>query len=421
MKKEDNTRFEINNLAKLLFKRFNENWQKLSPEDFLAYLKSKIDQSIGFDDLEKKINQKKKLKIKMGIDPTGPDVHLGHLLPILVLRQFQKAGHKIDLIIGDFTAQIGDPSGRSSERKLLSDAQIKNNMASYKKQISSFLDLKKTTTHFNSTWLNKITLKKIISVFQKINVSEVLQREDFRKRLDSGHGLSMSEILYSYAQAEDSVFLKSDVEVGGKDQLLNFAQARNVMSIYGLVPETAITTPVLEGIFGDGKKMSKSLGNYIPILSSAEEKFGKIMSVPDNLIAPYFKAFADLKADEIEQIKSFVEMNPMETKKQLGMFLVAISEKKFENGEIEREKFEKKFSKKEFGKETPSLKIEGDENVFDALFKTGEFKSRGELFRIFEQSGVRLIEPKEKVLNKNDIVKNGIVKVGKIKYYKIVI
>ena len=235
-----------NALSALFMERVDADWQSLSVEEFLEFVDPKIDQIITRDELKKRLQEKNKLSIKFGIDPTSPDVHLGHVLPIMVLRQFQKAGHDINLIIGDFTALIGDPSGRNDQRPVLSEKDIKNNLSTYLLQIGKYLNVRKVTTHKNSKWLSKLSFDDLIRDLSRINLSQVLQRDDFRNRLEKGRGLSVAELLYSYAQGKDSVVLEPDVEVGGRDQLLNLSQARTMMVSEGQEPEIALTTPVLE-------------------------------------------------------------------------------------------------------------------------------------------------------------------------------
>ncbi len=410
----------MDKLAEILFNRFFADSKKLSAEQFLDFLKPKIDQTITFEELEKRIKSGKKLKIKFGIDPTGPDVHLGHLLPVMLLHQFQKAGHEIHLIIGDFTAMIGDPSGRNDQRPALNESQVKNNSKTYFYQIGKFLNVKKSKRHNNSKWLNKLSFKTILEDLRHLNLSEVLQREDFRVRIKDGHSLTMAELLYSYAQAIDSVETKADIEIGGRDQLLNFAHARTIMQMKGLNPEIALTTPVLEGIFGDGRKMSKSYGNYIAVNSSSEDKFGKIMSMPDSILIMYYKAFADIKESELGELKHLIEENPLESKKQLAQLIVSIEAKSLESGKKEREKFENRFSKRVYDEEMPEIKFKDGQLLIDVLMSSKQFKSKSELFRLFEQNAIKSVKPEERFFSRNEIAVEGTYKVGKTKFFRIV-
>ncbi len=417
----EHTSLQPKTLAQTLFERFFDDWRNLSVSEFLSYLKPKIDQSITFQELEKRLNTGKPLSIKFGIDPTGSDVHLGHLLPIIVLKQFQKAGHVINLIIGDFTARIGDPSGRNTQRPPLTNRQIKQNSSTYFKQINPFLDTRKVRKHHNSSWLAKRKFADILSDLSKVNLSQVLQRQDFRARLDKGHGLSVGELLYSYAQAIDSVKIKPDVEVGGRDQLLNFAQARDIMEFYDCKPEVGLVTPVLEGTAGDGKKMSKSENNYIAASASEEDTFGKLMSIPDELISSYLIAFADIKEGEQEQVAQMIKDDPMEIKKQLAQFFVAVKTHDIKSGEKERERFENKFKKGTYDDTVPTLKGTPETTYFDLLNSSGVFESKSELKRIFQQKGVHCVEPTRKTVTEDDTIQEGVIRVGKTKFFRIVI
>jgi tyrosyl-tRNA synthetase len=254
-----------------------------------------------------------------------------------------------------------------------------------------------------------------------LSLSEILQREDFRKRLKEGHGLTVAELLYSYAQGIDSVEIEPDIEVGGRDQLLNFAHGRTVMQARGQKPEIALTTPVLEGIFGDGRKMSKSYGNYIAVNSSLEDKFGKIMSLPDSLLMMYYKAFADVKESELGELKRSVELNPLETKKQLAQFMVSIEAKSLEAGAKEREKFENRFSKGIYDDDIPVLYFKEGQLLIDILMSSGQFKSKSELLRLFEQNAVKSVKLEERFFAKDEIAVEGTYKVGKTKFFRFII
>ncbi|MBO4726239.1 MAG: tyrosine--tRNA ligase, partial [Clostridia bacterium] len=288
----------------LLFKRFNEDWGKLTPAKMLSLLQVKIQTT-----LPAKIEPamlKDKLNVKLGIDPTGADIHIGHLCPIFILNIFLKCGHHVDFIIGDFTAKIGDPSGRNTERAMITDEQIAKNFATYVEQITPYINTKKLNVHKNSQWLSKMSLAEFLSVLQRIKLSVATQREDFRKRIEN---VSLAEVNYAVLMGLDSVNLHTNIELGGIDQLLNFSQCRIVQEIYGQKPEIAFGTPILEGLSGDGRKMSKSYNNYIAVRSSAEDKFGKFMSLPDNLLLKYYQAFGYLYAEEITDLVKFIETN----------------------------------------------------------------------------------------------------------------
>lgn len=376
--------------------RSKESWDGISPEEFLSFLLPKAEQVLSVDSLKQVLSSGKKLNIKLGIDPTGKDIHLGHLVPIMVLRQFLRAGHKVHLIIGDFTARVGDPSGRSTARKALTKNDIKENQKTYISQIDPYIKTRKLKIHHNADWLEKVKLNDFFGILEKINLSEALQRDDFRERLKNGQGVSLAEACYGILMAIDSVELETDIEVGGVDQLLNFQQARQIMPMYGLKEEVAFTVPILEGTSGDGRKMSKSFDNYIPATATPEEKFGKIMSIPDKLILSYFKSFADVSEKEISELQEFIVAEPMEAKKQLATFITSLEFGDLKKGLEERERFERKFSKEIISDEDcVKIKQEDGLTILDMLFSTGQFESRGEIRRLIGENSMRSLTDDE--------------------------
>lgn len=407
----------------LYFKRKTEDWGNLSSEDFLGYLKPKVETALTWDDLQNRLNSGKKLNVKLGIDPTGSELHLGHLVPVLLLGQFLRAGHHVDFVIGDFTARIGDPSGRDHARQPLSETEIENNFSSYKEQITPYINVNKLTIRRNSEWLSGMTLDELFPLLQSINLSEAMQRDDFRMRGKNAEGVSLAEATYGLLMGIDSIVLKTDVEIGGIDQLLNFQQCRTAMESKGISKEVALTTPILVGTSGDGRKMSKSFGNYIALSSSSEEKFGKIMSIPDTVVFPYFKSFADVHDSELEELSDFIKENPLEAKKQLGAFIVALSTGSLDSGQAERDNFERKFSKGDISEsDAIELIVHGEETIFDVIFSSGQFDSKSELRRLFEQNAVVSIRNDEEsvlALDDNAAQIIGLVRVGKRKFFSI--
>lgn len=399
-----------------LIKRYKK---PLTTKELGDLLPVKIDQVISQKELTQVLQNKKKVVVKFGIDPTGPDIHLGHLLPIMILRQFQRAGHHIHFVIGDFTARIGDPSGKTSQRSVLSEKEIEKNKKTYLSQIKPFIDIKKTTIHHNRKWLKKYSFEKILSDLQHVSVSEVLQREDFRKRIEAGNPLSLAELLYAYAQGIDSLHINPDIEVGGRDQLLNFAQARSLMKQHNLTPEVAITTPVLEGIYGDGSKMSKSLENYISLSASTKDIFGKILSIPDTLIYPYLASFADIYASEKKEVQKMIKKNPLEMKKVLALFVVYILSGSEKKAHQEREHFEKTFSKKDFS-DIETYQVQKGVVVLDFIASQKSLGlSKSQIKRLALEGSIRIVEPKEQTLEPYDQLPEGIVKVGKKHFFNI--
>ncbi len=405
-------------------KRFNESWQNIAAKELLGFLRPKCEKILTVERLLERLTGSDTLRVKFGIDPTGSDVHLGHIVPIMLLRQFAKAGHRIDLVIGDFTARIGDPTSRESSRVPLSSEQIKRNLATYKEQIGKYINLTMLQVHHNADWLSTMPLSEMFNILQKINLAEAIQREDFRSRMRNGRAVSLAEVCYGVLMGIDSVHLKSHVEIGGIDQLLNFQQCRSVMRQQGMEEEIILMTSILEGTGGDGRKMSKSYGNYIAVNTSLEDKFGKIMSIPDRLIMQYFKSFADIHEKEIKELECFVLANPLEAKKQLATFIVALETKCIDDGLRERESFERKFVQKDIrSADCITLSASVEETLFNVLMKSGQFKSKSELRRLFKQRAVRLcIKNNEEVLNPEQLatlLSNSIVRVGKRRFFKI--
>ena len=399
----------------LLFKRFNEDWSKLSPAQMLSLLSVKTQITLPAE--IKPDSLKGKLNIKFGIDPTGADIHIGHLCPIFMLNIFSKCGHHIDFIIGDYTAKIGDPSGRNTERAMITDEQIAKNFATYVKQISPYIDIDKINIHKNSEWLAKMSLTEFLGVLQRIKLSVATQREDFRKRIEN---VSLAEVSYAVLMGLDSVNLHSDIELGGLDQILNFSHCRMVQEIYHQKPEYAFGTPILEGLSGDGRKMSKSYNNYIAVTSPAEDKFGKFMSLPDSLLLKYYKAFGYLYAEEIPELIKFIEANPLEAKKQLATYFVSIDGNDLAIGRAERENFERKFSKRELTDDDfITINITSNTPLLNAIAASGKFASNGEIKRLILAGAVTNLDTKEKLGIDYNLTKSVKIKVGKLNIFKM--
>lgn len=399
----------------LLFKRFNEDWSKLTTEQMLSLLRVKTQITLPAEIKPEVL--KDKLKIKFGIDPTGADIHIGHLCPIFVLNIFLKCGHHVDFIIGDFTAKIGDPSGRNTERAMITDAQIAANFATYVQQIAPYIDTKKLNVHKNSQWLSKMSLSEFLAVLQRIKLSVATQREDFRKRIEN---VSLAEVSYAVLMGLDSVNLHSDIELGGLDQILNFSQCRLVQEIYNQKPELAFGTPILEGLSGDGRKMSKSYNNYIAVTSSAEDKFGKFMSLPDSLLLKYYQAFGYLYEEEIPELIKFIEANPLEAKKQLATYFVSLDGNNLDIGRTERENFERKFSKRELtDADFITVSVAQNTSLLNAIAATKKFASNGEIKRLIMAGAVTDVDTKEKLGIDYNLTKTVKIKVGKLNIFKM--
>lgn len=284
------------------------------------------------------------LVVKFGIDPTAANIHIGHVVPMMLVKAFLKKGHDVKIVIGDFTARIGDPSGRSTERAALTNETIMDNLKTYKEQIGMFVNLDKVEICLNSNWINKLTPADLFGFLQMISLTQATQRKDFKTRIENGSAVSLAEVCYGPLMGIDSFVLNADIEIGGVDQLLNFMQCRDIMEKKGMKPEIALMTPILEGTSNDGRKMSKSFGNAIAVLEDDEEKFGKFMSINDDLILPYFKCFAFINDSDLAELDSFVKAEPNEAKKQLATFFIAMQHHDMNAGETARLAFERKFS-----------------------------------------------------------------------------
>lgn len=338
------------------------------------------------------------LHVKFGIDPTGAEVHLGHAVPIILLNRFQLMGHDVTLLIGDTTAKIGDPSGRSAERPPLTDAQIAENLAGYADQVSPFLRFEQVRLRHNSEWLAGIALPRLIGVLAQVPASSLLQREDFRTRLEGGHGLTMAELIYPVAMALDSAELDADLEVGGVDQLLNMQMGRRVMEIHEQRPQLVTTVPLIEGTDGSGAKMSKSQGNYIALTATAEDVFGKVMSIPDRLMEPYLRAWTEWTDAEIARARERLadgSLHPMDLKKVLAGEVVAALHG-LPAAEAARASFTAQFSRKSFSDVAalPELALaeHGGEGIATVLAKVLEFTpSASAARRLAKQNGLRLV------------------------------
>lgn len=397
---------------KLFLERALGDWQDMPNAEWLEIVQNKLESSLGWERFIELCNSNKKMIIKFGIDPTASNIHIGHVVPMMLVNAFLKKGHKIFVIIGDFTAKIGDPSGRSSERKALTAKQIEENMKTYTDQIGMFVDLDKINIKFNSEWIDKTTPYGLFETFQMINISQAMQRDDFRKRMENGSSVSLAEVCYSVLMGLDSVALNCNVEIGGIDQLLNFQQCRNIMRGNGLAEEIALMTPILEGTSGDGRKMSKSYGNVIAVLEDSNEKFGKFMSIKDEQIMPYFRCFAFMNNHEKAQLESFIKENPFEAKKQLASFFVSLQAKDITQGEKARTEFERKFSKRTINAEDCiEIKLENGDTFYTALSRA-KLMSNSELRRMFIGKAVRNVEDGQ-IYDKDILAALGKIRVGK--------
>ncbi|MBN2281958.1 MAG: tyrosine--tRNA ligase [Candidatus Marinimicrobia bacterium] len=376
--------------------------------------------------LENSIKNNTPLRIKQGFDPTAPDIHLGHTVGIRKLKDFQSLGHQIVLIVGDYTAMVGDPSGKNSTRPRLTRQKILENAKTYEKQFFKILDQDKTEIHFNGTWFQDMRFEEIMNLAASYTVARILERDDFTKRYKAGSPISLHEFFYPLMQGYDSVAIRSDVELGATEQMFNLLAGRNIQREYGMEPQIALTMPVLEGI--DGKdRMSKSTGNYIGIDEPAKEMFGKIMSIPDEIILKYFTLLSDLSVTELKDIEKKLndpQFNPMLLKKQLGRDIIT----QYHNAEAARqaqEEFEAVFSKNAIPEDIEIIKLPADEigdQLVRLLTKYNLTESNGEAKRMIKQGAVKINN--DKVSDQDMELKEPgeyIIKVGKRRFVKFVI
>ena len=364
-------------------------------------------------DLAKKLESGKTLKVKLGCDPTSADLHLGHSVALSLLRRFQDLGHKAVLVIGDFTAAVGDPSGRDSTRPVLPREKILENAKTYTEQAFKVLDPSKTEIRFNSEWLDPfVTGKDLLQTLQKVTVAQVLERDDFKKRMASGNPISLLEVLYSLFQGQDSVALQADVELGGTDQIFNLLVGRQLQKNHGQEPQVAITVPLLVGLDGV-KKMSKSYGNYVGLNDEPNDMFGKLMSIPDELMPMYYELLTSENMDEIKA------MHPMSAKKKLAGIMVT----RFHGEEAAKaalENFEKVFSKKELPTDMPEFKAEDGALLSAIIFAAGAAQSKNKARGLIEQGAVRLKGEKVSQDGPLHFETGDVLQVGKRHFFKLV-
>lgn len=405
------------------FSRSFENWNGIKIEDFLNLISSKCQYNISIENLEILLKSDKQINIKLGIDPTFPNLHFGHVVPIMLLKQFLRIGQRVDLVIGDFTAKIGDPSERIYSKSLITEENIIKNMLTYKSQIGKFVDINSINIHYNSDWLRSVSVFEMFKTFKHLNLTNNSHENDIRNGVSNIKTLSLSDICYPSLMGIDSVHLFSDIEIGGVDQLYNFIQCRQIMKSVGIKEEVVLMTPMLSGISGGGKKMSKSLGNTIDINDSSEDKFGKIMSINDSLIEQFYLSFADLFKEERKELSDYIYKNPLEAKKQLATLIVALDTLSMETALICRELFERKYSKKKiYYEDCLTISCSKNKTYFEALWLSLQFNSKHELKQIFNHLGVRIkiSDSSWKILSINDKVSGQcIIKVGKRKFFTI--
>lgn len=403
-------------------KEILEEVNMINIDEQIKIIMKGADEIIGLDTLKEKLKksneENRPLIVKLGLDPSAPDIHLGHTVVLRKMKQLQDLGHKIVIIIGDFTGKIGDPTGKAKGRKALSTEQVLENAKTYEKQIFKILDKEKTDVRFNSEWLSKLSFEETIKLASTMTVARMLEREDFKKRYESQIPISIHEFFYPLMQGYDSVVLNADIELGGTDQRFNVLMGRMLQKEYGQESQTTIFMPLLEGL--DGKeKMSKSLGNYIGIDEDADIMFEKAMRIPDELIIKYFNLVTDIHPDIIDGIEKELNdgsINPRDIKMRLAREITLLynNEEKTKSAE---ERFKKVFQKGQIPDNIEVIKVNKNNlDISEILVNNNFVKSKNELRRISNQGGLKVNENKISDLSKVEIEDKMIIQIGKKKF-----
>lgn len=402
----------------------------LSPEEQLHIIKSGAAQIVPESALLEKLKRGKPLNIKLGVDPTAPDIHLGHAVPLRKLRQFQDLGHQVTLIIGDGTALIGDPSGRNSTRPQLTSDQIAANAQTYVDQAFKILDPEKTTLRYNSEWIFALDMAGLLKLTSNFTVARILERDDFHNRYTSNLPISLHEFLYPVMQAYDSVVIKADVELGGTDQLFNLLAGRELMEKMGMEPQVCLTLPLLEGTDGV-KKMSKSYGNYVGVNDAAAEMFGKVMSIPDEIMVKYYRLASTVAVDEIDRIEAGLaadELHPNKVKRALARNIVEAYHDADAAQDAEAQ-FDLVFKNHAVPDDIPEFEADltpNDEGliyVAKLLVEAGLAQSAGEARRLIDGGGVKVkgeALPAKAYNVEPSVLEGAVIQVGKRKFVKLV-
>lgn len=393
-------------------------------EEQMKIIKKGVDKIVNEEELMNKLVRASKnnepLTIKLGLDPSAPDIHLGHAVVLRKIKQMQDLGHKAVIVIGDFTGKIGDPTGKAKGRKALSEEEVQRNAQTYKEQIFKILDVDKTEVRFNSEWLGKITFDKVIELASTITVARMLERDDFQNRYKNNIPIGVHEFFYPLMQAYDSVELKADIELGGTDQTFNILMGRTLQKYMGQESQIAMFMPILEGLDGI-EKMSKSLGNYIGVNEPANIMFKKVMEIPDGLIIKYFELATDVHPDEIDRIKKDLDRgkNPRDIKFELAKIITGLYHSELEVKEA-IEFYDLAFSKKDIPDNIPEIESESNilTNLIPILVQNNIISSKSEFKRLIAQGGVRVNQEK---LNDIDfkLINNDVIKIGKKKFIRV--
>jgi len=389
--------------------------------DLNFLLKRGVSEIISEEELVKLLNIGKKLRLKEGFDPSSTDIHMGHMVGLRKLRQFQELGHQVVLIVGDWTAQIGDPSGASVTRPMLTAEKVKENAETYMKQFFRIVDREKTEVRWQSEWFGSFSLADVIKLTSKFTVAQFLAREDFNNRFKAGKPIAITELMYPLLQAYDSVAVQSDVEFGGQDQKFNFLVGRELQTMMGQRPQQCFMTALLVGTDGV-HKMSKSLGNYIGVDESPNEIYGKVMALADNMIIQYFELLTDVADSELMEFKRQMAgnaVNPMVLKKRLAVELVAQLHGREEAVKAD-ENFTNVFQKREMPEEITEITVAADEDIRDIITRANIAKSRSDATRLLQQGAVS-IDGVKLTSGKTAYRDGNIIKVGKHNFIKLVL
>ena len=398
----------------------------ISSEEQIDIISKNVVEILPHSSLEKKIKKSIDnnipLNIKLGGDPSRPDLHIGHSVVLNKLKDFQDLGHNIILVIGDFTAMIGDPTGRNKTRPQISLKETHDNAQTYIKQVSKILNIEKTRVVYNSKWLNEISFTKVFELCSKFTVAQFLEREDFSNRYKGGKPISLHEFMYPLAQAYDSVYLRADIEIGGTDQKFNLLLGRQLQKEYNMSQQVTLTMPLLEGTDGVDK-MSKSYNNYIAFNDPPNDMYGKILSIPDNLLLKYYLLVANISTQEIEDYKLLLKMDKItyrDLKRKLARDIIKIyyNEKFASQAEIN---FDKIFIKKDIPDDIPIYKISMSEKIVDVIHNSNLVNSKSEIKRLIKQGAVKINEETVSDIQLTiDSTKEVVVKIGKRKFIKII-
>ncbi|USG67197.1 tyrosine--tRNA ligase [Brevibacillus ruminantium] len=405
--------------------------QKQEVERQLAIIRRGVMEIIPEEDLRRKLERfvvtGQPLKVKLGLDPSAPDIHVGHTVVLQKMRQFQELGHTVQLLIGDFTGRIGDPTGKSETRKPLTEEQVKENAKSYVEQFGKVLDASRIEIHYNSAWLSPLTFADIVELAAKTTVARMLERDDFEKRYKSEQPISLHEFFYPLMQGYDSVALQCDVELGGTDQKFNLLMGRNLQKEYGQEQQVIITMPLLEGLDGV-QKMSKSLGNYIGVNEPANEIYGKAMSVPDELMVRYWELATDISNEELEALRAGLadgSIHPRDAKMNLAKTFVRMYHGE-EAAEAAENYFKTVFQQRALPTDIPEVAVDlsayenGEANIVNLVFDLKLADSKGEARRMVQQGAVKINEEKVSDINQQvALADEMVVQVGKRKFAKL--